>query len=102
MNLTIVKGFTEKVCIKCGVLFLIPNELERNLLQTGQTWCCPNGHPQNYAESEADKYKRLYEDSESYRKNSVKRNEMLQADVKALQNALDRCKKPRAKRVAKK
>ena len=61
MNVTITKGFTQKTCGNCGIVFFVPDEFEKECLETGQTWKCPNGHSRVYSESQADKYKRLYE-----------------------------------------
>lgn len=94
MNIDIQTGFTLKVCGKCGVNFWIPDELEAECRKTGQGWHCPNGHSRAYIESDADKYKRLYEQSEIYRKNAVARGEQLQKELAA-------CKKPRVKRSKK-
>jgi len=102
MNVTLTNGFTQKTCKGCGVIFFIPDELEKKFKESGGYWYCPNGHQYGYAEPDAVKYKRLYEDSERYRQNAIRQSDMLQADVKALQNALDKCKKPRAKKVTKK
>lgn len=102
MNIELTKGFTQKTCGSCGVIFFVPDELEKEFLKTGQSWHCPNGHIRSYTESEADKYKRLYEQTEKYRINAASQNERLKADVKALQAALDKCKKPRAKKAARK
>lgn len=102
MKINIEKDYAQKTCGTCGVTFFIPAELENEFLKTGQAWACPNGHRRAYAESEADKYKRLYEQSEQYRQNAVKQNDYLKADVAALEKALARAKakKPR-KQVAK-
>lgn len=61
MDISLTQGFTKKVCGSCGVIFFISEELEKECLATGQAWTCPNGHRRSYVESEAAKYKRLYE-----------------------------------------
>jgi len=52
-------------CAGCGVLFALPSHLEQEVRRTHATFYCPNGH-NNYfpAETEAERYKRLYEQSE--------------------------------------
>jgi hypothetical protein len=61
MDVTIRKGFTEKTCGNCGVIFFIPDELENECFHNGKSWTCPNGHTRVYKESESAKYQRLYE-----------------------------------------
>jgi hypothetical protein len=100
MNLEITKGFTQKTCGTCGVIFFVPDELEREYRQQGQSWHCPNGHVRSYTESEADKYTRLYGQAEQCRKNAVDKNRMLEADVQALLNERDRIR-AKAKKTAK-
>jgi hypothetical protein len=100
MEIAITKGFTQKTCGTCGVVFFVPDELEREYRQQGQVWHCPNGHTRSYTESEADKYKRLYEQAEQYRKNAVDENQRLKADVQALLNERDRIR-AKAKKTGK-
>lgn len=38
-------------CCQCGALFGIPNDVDDELLRTGRSFYCPNGHPQHYTES---------------------------------------------------
>lgn len=61
MDISLTQGFTKKVCGSCGVTFFVSEELEKEYLATGQAWTCPNGHRRSYVESDASKYKRLYE-----------------------------------------
>jgi hypothetical protein len=78
MDVTIRKGFTEKTCGACGVVFFIPDELESECFHNGKSWTCPNGHSRVYKESEAAKFKRLYEAEKTekervqqYRRNGI-------------------------------
>ncbi len=60
-----VKGHTYKevatmyveTCCNCGVLFGMPRTLNNSLRETQRTFYCPNGHPQLYTKSTADKLK---------------------------------------------
>ena len=53
---------TVHTCLTCGIDFGIPTEYDDSLLENHKNFCCPNGHQQHYtAESDAKKYKRLYE-----------------------------------------
>ena len=38
-------------CYSCGVIFAIPNNLRRRLLDKGDIFYCPNGHSQCYTKS---------------------------------------------------
>ena len=53
-------------CARCGVIFAISTELEQRRREDHQSWYCPNGHGMvfNY-ETEAERYKRLYNDASS-------------------------------------
>jgi cytochrome c553 len=102
MQIEITKGFTQKTCGTCGVIHFIPDELEQEAKSTGQTWYCPNGHGRSYKESEADKYKRLYEQTERYRLNAVQENKHLKNDVESLDKALKAEKAKTAKKKARK
>lgn len=49
-------------CYSCGISFGMPDDYYDYRLQDHRTFWCPNGHSQSFlAESEAAKYKRLYE-----------------------------------------
>jgi len=72
-------------CYKCGLIFGMPEELRDTLLKNGETFYCPNGHPQHFAESLAEKLKRkdkalkaerrysnnLYEEKEEFRRRMI-------------------------------
>lgn len=45
-----------QTCIKCGVKFAFPEELDSKLRENHETFYCPNGHPQMYTgKTEAQK-----------------------------------------------
>jgi hypothetical protein len=61
-----VLAFTHQLetetCCKCGVEYAMPQSLQRARREDHQMFYCPNGHPQYFiGETDADKYKRLYE-----------------------------------------
>jgi hypothetical protein len=37
-----------EVCINCGIPFGIPRNYQKRLMDTNETFCCPNGHRQHY------------------------------------------------------
>lgn len=49
-------------CCTCGVAFAIPPDLKTQRLEDKNWFYCPNGHPQRFTESEADKLQRLLEE----------------------------------------
>lgn len=52
-------------CYKCGIVFWMTQQLYKRLVDDHDTFYCPMGHTQGfYGESDADKYKRLYKNSE--------------------------------------
>lgn len=51
-------------CASCGVIYAIPGDLEKRARDEGTSWYCPNGHPQAFAESRADKLKAKLEAAE--------------------------------------
>src|SRR5690242_7403598 len=60
MQANILMNFCRQDCIQCGTVFFIPQTLDATVRDTGQTFYCPNGHPQAYSESNADKFRTLY------------------------------------------
>lgn len=49
-------------CCVCGVWFAMSDELNRFRRKGKKTFHCPNGHPQSYTETEADKLRKQIED----------------------------------------
>ncbi len=97
MDVTITKGFTQKTCGKCGVVFYVPDELEREYLKTNQTWTCPNGHSRSYSESQLDKYKKLYEQEKAERIRLSSVSESAIESAKKLRAQLEKCKSKKNK-----
>lgn len=54
---TTVKLVTEECCA-CGILFAMPEEVNKRLRTKGGTFYCPNGHSQVYTEPDIDILKR--------------------------------------------
>lgn len=50
--------FETEECYKCGVLFAVTRDLRENWLRDKTQFYCPNGHPQSYTESTADKLRK--------------------------------------------
>lgn len=49
------KEYVEQECCSCGVVFWITRDLNTNLQKTKHTFFCPNGHPQSYTKSTAQR-----------------------------------------------
>jgi len=45
----------EITCCKCGIVFGVPERWQQARLEDKETFWCPNGHPQAYVKSKADK-----------------------------------------------
>lgn len=55
--------FAMITCAECGIHFAVPAHYQNCRAEDHKTFWCPNGHQQSYRrETEADKYKRLYND----------------------------------------
>ena len=95
MEIELKSDFAIKICGTCGVVFYIPQVLENECLKIGKSWTCPNGHSRSYTESEADKYKRLFEEArnEAARHRSAAANAVESAT--RLRDQLEKCKKNR-------
>ncbi len=67
MGLALAKSalFELICCCTCGVDFYIPTLLEQNLRKTKDSFYCPNGHPQAYMESAADRLRRALKSAEN-------------------------------------
>lgn len=51
-------SFVTVDCYKCGVTFAVSTDLQKNWLRDQTQFFCPNGHPQSYAESTAQRLQR--------------------------------------------
>lgn len=50
----VVTLMTEECCA-CGVIFAMPDSLQRKLRASSEWFFCPNGHRQHYTETEAQR-----------------------------------------------
>jgi hypothetical protein len=48
-------AFTTIECCACGTVWAWSSELERNRRESKETFYCPNGHPQSFTTSTAEK-----------------------------------------------
>ena len=49
-------------CGKCGISFAMPDFKQRECLETGENFYCPNGHPRVYRETESDRLRKKLEE----------------------------------------
>lgn len=52
---------TTETCYKCGIVFAVPQYFRKTRQDDKQSFWCPNGHPQAYVESEADRLRKELE-----------------------------------------
>ncbi len=52
-------NFETEECSECGVIFQVTQEFSENRQEDGQTFYCPNGHAQHYADSDEEKITKL-------------------------------------------
>lgn len=57
-QITCINGMVVTNCPACGTPFAVEATLWRNVKRTGQRFYCPNGHPQGFGESDADKLRK--------------------------------------------
>lgn len=55
MNITITEGFSSEICIRCGVIFWVPDKLQSGRKKNKNPFYCPNGDQMAYVESESDR-----------------------------------------------
>lgn len=55
---TIQVSLEPEVCPRCGIVFGVEANYQRELKKGGKTFYCPNGHSQWYGESVVDKLKK--------------------------------------------
>lgn len=61
MSISSYVTLTIMTCGNCGVEFAMPETMRAEKERDGGSWYCPNGHNRVYKETEATKYKRLFE-----------------------------------------
>lgn len=58
----------ELTCVNCGLTFGVTEGFEQVRRADHREFWCPNGHAQHFAaETEADRYRRMYEEAQSGR-----------------------------------
>ena len=62
---------TKITCFKCGVPWWIENDHNKELLDHGTAFYCPNGHPQSYTNSRTKLIKRLEENLKAWRQRAI-------------------------------
>ena len=67
-------------CCSCGIMFWVADDFDDRLRESKKTFYCPNGHPQSYTTSEADKLRKQLE--EEKRKASQVQFELIAAERK--------------------
>lgn len=64
-TVTISEQLITEDCISCGVIFALPESLQKRLVQTRRTFYCPNGHSMSYTgKTDAEKLKEELERKE--------------------------------------
>lgn len=62
MTISLQSSLETCTCWKCGILFAMPAHFQETRREDHKGFFCPNGHESFYlGESDATKYKRLYE-----------------------------------------
>jgi hypothetical protein len=78
-------------CYNCGIVFGVPDSYMVNRKEDHQNFWCPNGHVQRFvSESDAEKYKRLY-DAEAQKMLPLR--ERLAAEERAHQRTVKRLRR---------
>ena len=57
-NITIELTLVSEICCNCGVVFGFEKTHRQRMLDTGEYFYCPNGHPQHFTESTISKLKK--------------------------------------------
>lgn len=89
MSLTFVGNQTlaTETCIKCGVLFAMPETWQAEFRRTHQIFMCPAGHSQFYpGETDAEKLRKQVAQLQT----TIERNEAYEATLRAEKSELRR------------
>lgn len=72
-------------CCNCGVLFWVEESHYNELKAKHTSFNCPNGHPQHFtAETDAEKYRKLYNEELNKRCELDREKFKLEKDIKNL------------------
>jgi hypothetical protein len=78
-------NFTEEIqivveaCINCGVPFGLEGKYRKDLLRTGKTFYCPNGHPQVFSNSLETQLKQARENAQWWKNEAEEKARSLSA-----------------------
>ena len=64
-------NLTTEVCINCGVVFTLPCTLRERLLESHDSFYCPNGHAQQFTGKTKDEEIAKLENRVKYYKNKA-------------------------------
>lgn len=90
----------DQQCCECGTPFAWPSYLRDARLRDGRSFYCPNGHPQSWAEDEADRLRKQL--NESTRANTRLAEQVRQAQMAEQAAEIARAKAERETRRIKK
>jgi len=88
-------AFESETCYSCGVVFAMTADFRRQrLAHHDLNFFCPNGHQQHYiGETEADKFKRLYEQSERRAGQNYDRAQRVERSLQATRGVVTKLRK---------
>lgn len=76
-------------CGSCAIPFAIPTSLHKHVLDSGDSFWCPNGHKVSYHTTEADRLRRKLAREESWRRSA-------QASAQAARDQAEAAERSRA------
>ena len=59
---SVTTTYTVIDCCSCGALFAVPTDVNDELVDSGRSFCCPNGHSQSYTNSTARQLQKAKDD----------------------------------------
>ncbi len=83
MTLQVTTTYTVIDCFKCGCLFAVPDQVQEELVRTGRSFFCMNGHEQHYTKSTASELKKERERNASL----IARLDQVRADRDSLERS---------------
>lgn len=93
-TLTRTATLTAMSCGDCGVVFALDDDYISARRDDHRTWYCPNGHSRYYpTESNAEKYERLYRQSEDRAAATRAERDQIEASRRAWKGQVTRLRK---------
>jgi hypothetical protein len=81
-------------CYRCSVIFGLPSEFYRHRVEDHKDWYCPNGHSQQFiGETEAEKYKRLFNAAKDREAAARAERDQVQASLTATKGVVTKLRK---------